>query len=306
MLSKRRRLTSNTPSDYCLSVRMRQQKSGDISYTLRSETKTYFVGQPFRLTLHVKNLSQSKRILPPVLNAGYRIGVRGPGDSEHHQVFGVLEVEENRDLLPGASRAIELPRSLRDRCFTPGTNELQYCYFGTQSKGGPKWVTPPITITCLEQPLVIPKGTDERVKAALRKLKDSPKVGISSGRPGWTAVSYTEPMKQLSALGKLAVPALLANVNNYAIGMPIIQLLGDMKVKQAVPLLLDRLWMQDGPHDSLIIATLAEITEHPDGYRFHRHWFDKKTQEAAVRAYRDWWVKYEKAPCDQNTQPKGR
>jgi hypothetical protein len=210
-------------------------------------------------------------------------------------VFSVQEAKENQDLLPGASRTIDLPRRLEDYCSTPGPHELQYRYFGTHSDGGPKWTTPPISIECVEQPLVIPEGTDDRVKACLRKLRDSREFGISSCRPGWTAIDYTEPMKQFSALGQLAVPTLLANLNNYAIEMPVIQLLGDMKVKQAVPLLLDRLWMEDDPHDSLIIAKVAEITGHPDGYRFHRCWFDKQVQEAAVKAYRDWWGKYEKA-----------
>jgi hypothetical protein len=179
---------------------------------------------------------------------------------------------------------------------TPGSFKLQYRYFGTQSSGGLKWATPPIAIACVEQPLVIPQGTDDRVKAALRKLKDSPESGCSSDRPGWTRVDYTEPMKELSALGQLAVPALLANLGNYAIEMPVIQLLGDMKVKEAVPLLLDRLWMQDDMHDSLIIAKLAEITGHPEGYGFHRRWFDKVTREAAVKAYRDWWREHKPPP----------
>ena len=194
---------------------------GGVSYRLASETRTYFVRQPFRLTLFIKNLSQSKRLLPPVLNAGYRIRVRGPRDSEDQDVFSVQEAKENQDLLPGASRTIDLPRRLVDYCSTPGPHELQYRYFGTHSDGGPKWATPPISIECVEQPLVIPEGTDDRVKACLRKLRDSPGFGIGSSRPGWTAVDYDEPMKQLSALGQLAVPTLLANLNNYAIEMPV-------------------------------------------------------------------------------------
>jgi len=185
---------------------------------------------------------------------------------------------------------------LEDCCLTPGAFKLQYRYFGTQSGGGPKWATPPIALACVEQPLVIPQGTDDCVKAALRKLKDSPESGYESSRPGWTRVDYTEPMKELFALGQLAVPALLANVNNYAIEMPVIQLLGDMKVKEAVPLLLDRLWMQDDVHDSLIIAKLAEITGHPDGYGFHRRWFDKQVQRDAVKTYRDWWREHKPPP----------
>ena len=127
--------------------------------------------------------------------------------------------------------------------------------------------------------------------------------------PGWSSVEYSEPMTQLLALGKIAVPALLANLTNYAVEVPVIQLLGDLKVTEAVPLLLDRLWMRDDPHDSLIIARLAEITEHPDGYGFHRRWFDERTQQAAVRAYRDWWAKYQREHRDSAksaTRPGGR
>lgn len=277
-----------------------------LTYVLVSQTNVYFVEEPFRLSLHVKNVSERKQTLPVVLSEGYKLYIRGPGGNEgNSQAVGDRQMrEEDLDILPGESRIIDLKRSMNNCCFSPGLHQVSYCYFGTHGGGDrkPSWITPAVTIRCIEQPIVIPEGTDIRVTQALRKLQDSPGTGFFSSRPGWTTADYSEPMTQLSSLGKVAVPALLANLQNFAMEISIIQLLGDLKVKEAVPFLLDRLWIQDDPHDSLIIAKLAEITGHPDGYGFHRHWFDKRTQEDAVKAYRDWWISYKEGFTNATTK----
>jgi len=142
----------------------------ECSYRLVSKRNTYFVHEPFRLALHVKNLSNSKQELPPVLSEGYELHVQGPGGNEDFERIWMVQKEEDRDLLPGELRVIELPRELDDCCFAPGDHRLGYRYFGTESGNAPKWETSLITIECVEQPLVIPEGTDKRVKKALRGI----------------------------------------------------------------------------------------------------------------------------------------
>ena len=272
---------------------------GGVACKLVSQTSTYAVGEPLRLALHVENVTNTNQELPPVLGARYELDVRGPGGDERDRgSWSVSMSEADLSLLPGDSRTIELPRSSEGSCFTPGKHRLRYRYFGTESREEPQWVTPCITIACVEQPLVIPAGTDVRVMRSLLGLQDAPPGGCSSMRPGWTTLFYSDPMTELAALEDEAVTALLANIHVHSLEMEIIQLLGDLRVKQAVPLLLDRLWMQDSVHDWLIIAKLAEITEHPDGYRFHRRWFDQQTRLAAVKAYRDWWAAYQREHAD--------
>lgn len=274
------------------------------SYRLVSKTNTYFVGESFRLALHIKNHSNSKQELPPVLNVGYELRIQGPGGNEDRKgSWSVQMPKEDLNLLPGGSRIIELPRNSDDCCLTAGSHEVRYCYFGASSGGAPQWETAPIAVECIAQPLVIPEGTDDRVEMALRKLQDSPSSGISSARPGWSSATYSAPMKELAALGSKAIPALLANLHVCSLELSIVQLLGDLKVKEAVPLLLDRLWMEDNSHDSLIIAKLAEITDHPDGYGFHRRWFDEGTQRTAVKAYRDWWERHQRERPLPATKP---
>jgi hypothetical protein len=50
---------------------------------------------------------------------------------------------------------------------------------------------------------------------------------------------------------------------------------------------------EDCTHDSAIVAKLAEITQHPEGYGFHRRWFNEGVRQSAVETYREWW----KARC---------
>lgn len=137
-------------------------------------------------------------------------------------------------------------------------------------------------------PVVIPEATSVRVAQALRDLRASPSGAFSSQRPGWTSVGENEPMRELRECGDEAVSAILANLGNFWIRMELIQVLGKLKAKQSVGPLLDLLWMEDCFHDMLIVAVLAEITEHKDGYSFHRRWFDPVVRKAAVAAYKDW------------------
>jgi hypothetical protein len=138
-------------------------------------------------------------------------------------------------------------------------------------------------------PVKIPNGTEGGVAAALRELHRCPDSGFESSRPGWSSVRYNEAMEDLKRFGQAAAPALLANIDNYRIQLAVIQVLGDLRVEEAVPELVERLWMEDCFHDSLIVAKLANITGHPEGYGFHRRWFDEAVRVKPVATYKQWW-----------------
>lgn len=119
---------------------------------------------------------------------------------------------------------------------------------------------------------------------------NTPIVEARATRPGWAYVGYTEPMTRIAKFGDDAVPVLIANIDNKVLKLQILQLLGDLRAKEAVPILLARLEMKDSANDVFIIAKLAEITEHPEGYGFYRRWFDEGVQQRAVVEYRKWWA----------------
>lgn len=140
----------------------------------------------------------------------------------------------------------------------------------------------------ITRPPYFPTGTPENVRVAILDAYTTPITEFKSRRPGWAYVAYTAPMKELHSIGDDAVPAMIANLRTPELEFQFTQVLGDLQAEAAVPVLLDRLHMEDDFHDHLAIAKLADITEIPDGYRFYRTWFRKDVQEEAVTAYRAW------------------
>jgi hypothetical protein len=143
--------------------------------------------------------------------------------------------------------------------------------------------------------LHFPRNTPIELQQAVIDACNTPAEWRAS-RPGWANAEYTEPMTRIAAFKDQAVLVLIANIDHPAIKLQVIQLLGDLRATQAVPLLLDRLEMDDSANDWFIIAKLAEITNHPKGYGYYRRWFDKKVQDKAVAEYRQWWEQNKKNP----------
>ena len=138
--------------------------------------------------------------------------------------------------------------------------------------------------------LRFPRNTPKDLRQAVIDAYNTPITEARADRPGWANVGYTEPMTRIAKFGDDAVPALIANIDNRVLRLQILQLLGDLHAKKAVPVLLDRLEMEDSANDVFIVAKLAEITEHPEGYGFYRRWFDEAVQQRAVATYRKWWA----------------
>lgn len=151
--------------------------------------------------------------------------------------------------------------------------------------------------------LQIPRGTPPKLAAAFRDAWVTPPPGYIAMRPGWASVEYSEPMQRIVAFKQEAVPVLVANLEGEEFRLQVIQMLGDLKATAAVPALVDRLEdLERGPEfddlerdnldeftQSLLLAKLADITDHPEGGRFYRHGFSSGVRQQAVAAYRQWF-----------------
>jgi hypothetical protein len=150
--------------------------------------------------------------------------------------------------------------------------------------------------------LRIPRGTPPKLAAAIRDAWADPSLSGRISRPGWADLEYSEPMERIVAFKQQAVPVLLANLDNREFRPKVIQMLGDLKATTAVPALVDQLEKLAGPEfddgergdldrvaQSMLLAKLAEITNHPDGYDFYRRGFDERVRRAAVEEYRQWY-----------------
>ena len=146
------------------------------------------------------------------------------------------------------------------------------------------WLHPP------SNRLYFPPGTPTELRRAVIDAYETPITEGKASRPGWAYIGYTEPMSRIAEFGDDAIPVLLANIDNSKLRLQILQLLGDLRAKEAVPILLDRLEMKDSANDVFIIAKLAEITDHPSGYSFYRRWFDEDVRREALAEYRKWWA----------------
>lgn len=267
---------------------------GGLIYTLSSDKVQYFAFEPLQITLQVHNPTTKAIELPTVLDSGCELRIHKAGTSEKDRGLSqsqwvIQESARIEKISPGKNLKLR-PRAFRlgadELCLRPGRWVIEYAYHGAESLPSPRWVSNQVQVECIDQPLDFPQDATGEIRSLVKNLK---RTGIRSSRPGWTSVPYDHTMRRLKKLGDAATPALLANVGNYSRQPQIVQLLGDLKVERAVPQLLDALRMQDDPYDSLIIANLAKITGHPQGYRFHRRWFDSDTREDAVQTYQQWW-----------------
>lgn len=144
---------------------------------------------------------------------------------------------------------------------------------------------------------LIPIGTANELVIAIRDVFENPSTTWESSRPGWSTVAPTPAMKRVVAFGDEAIPVLLANLHNrnQVMRFQTYEMLGMLDAKSTVPALIDSLYYDDGTDDAFIVAKLAEITDHPDGYRFYRKWFDANTQKEATETYRRWCADHQKA-----------
>ncbi len=112
-------------------------------------------------------------------------------------------------------------------------------------------------------------------------------------RPGYGRVFYTREMIDIANSPCEAIPALLANIDHPTVGNPAIEILGDLRVKEAVdPLigLLRRVRSSDSEAEiGLILNVLAKITQHPRGYRFFRDAFRPEVIDEAISEYGNWY-----------------
>ena len=154
----------------------------------------------------------------------------------------------------------------------------------------PTLATRELLLQCVPQAINVPAGTPPEVADALKELAAGPAHQYVSVFPAWTRINRTATMAKLLAQGDRAVPALLANLNNYRLRPAVIQLLGDLNCKPAVPRLLALLRMDDSTQDRLILSSLATLTGHPKGLEFYNTWSTVDGKENALAAYRAWYV----------------
>lgn len=267
-----------------------------LSLVLKPQKGCYFEYEPLRFSLEITNTTDEERTLPPAVDDAFELAIRpaaasGPRRSGGSRTGGTEERVQPRSVGSGETLALPLPRRSGRWCCESGTFRIAYMYFGPSWKPGqePALASGQLTVECVRQPLVFPEGTSESVVNLLKGLREAGRSGFLSQIPGWSEVDYNEPMMELAKLGDEAVPALIANLGNHRIQLQLAQLLAAMRAKEAVPSLLEQLWMEDDWHDFIVIAKLSEITGHPDGYRFHRRWYVPAVRREAVSAYRAWW-----------------
>ncbi len=97
------------------------------------------------------------------------------------------------------------------------------------------------------------------------------------------------------------IPVLLSNIHHPAIGNSAIQILSDLRVKEAIPDLIKIL--SDRPRndeaESLIglsLNALAKITQHHNGYRLYRTAFRPEIVDQAIIEYSEWYRNYADKP----------
>ena len=267
-----------------------------IEYSLVAEKRTYLVGEPFRFSLRARNVSDTTKTLPASLNDWYEIERFGAADRlDAGWSLRVGRAPTVSSIAPGGTKILQLSAATKWRasrgCQNVGISLWQYSYFGPNS-GDPLWSTVPIRIRCIQQPLRFPPETPGRVKLAMAELYDSAPVAKSES-VGDTQIDYNDPMHKVGALGVEVVEALLANLQNYRLQPVVLQLLGDLQATAAVPQLIELLSMDGGDvdrfHETLVLATLARITQHPEGSRFRRRASELRVRKAAAVAYEEWW-----------------
>lgn len=133
-------------------------------------------------------------------------------------------------------------------------------------------------------------GAPEAIPYLMRLLSD--KVG---------AVQYAGTVA-LGQIGtEMVVPALLACLDNpnFRFPAPVLEALGNLRMKEAVPYLIRYLRYQDAHIRGIANSSLMVTTAKAMGFRATA---DEKRREAAVQKWERWW----KQNANKFVVPKGR
>lgn len=147
--------------------------------------------------------------------------------------------------------------------------------------------------TAGENSITFPPGTPDRTEKLFISLSENPPDGVFMCRPGYARVFYTQDMIDIANSPHESIPVLLANISHPTIGNLAIEILGDLKVKEAVDPLIDLLRRARASDNEteigLILNVLAKITQHPRGYRFFREAFRPEVIDEAISEYGAWY-----------------
>lgn len=264
----------------------------DEAYSIRLLTskEAYYEYEPLQLLLRVQNLSEKTKIMPFGPQEAV-IHARQPDDDLlNRRSFGMAQQLEQPKLWPNQMLLIPLVDHAGGAYLKrEGEWRLAYQCYGSIGRNDLYTTNEELVVYCVRQPLVLPSGTPAAVKSLLEELSTAPVPDIIYLPPSITRVPYNQPMQQLRRLGDAAAEVLVANLGNYRMRSQIVQILGDLRAKPAVPKLLHLLQLKDTPGDHLILAALANITGLSEGEEFQKNWSDPAKRPAAVDAYRDWW-----------------
>lgn len=148
--------------------------------------------------------------------------------------------------------------------------------------------------------ITFPPGTPDRIEKLFIALGENPPDGVFMCQPGYGRVFYTREMIDIANSPCEAIPILMANIDHPTVGNPAIEILGDLRVKEAVdPLigLLRRARSSDSETEvGLILNVLAKITQHPKGYRFFREAFRPEVIDEAIAEYGAWYESHNNRP----------
>ena len=151
-----------------------------------------------------------------------------------------------------------------------------------------------------ESSITFPPGTPDRIEKLFISLSENPPDGVFMCRPGYARVFYTQDMIDIANSPSDAIPVLLANIDHPTIGNPVIEILGDLRVKKAVDPFIDLLRIAQASNNEdeigLILNVLAKITQHPRGYRFFREAFQPEVIDEAISEYGAWYKSQRNKP----------
>ncbi len=262
-----------------------------LEHRLRALKTTYYEYEPLDLVLVTTNPTARPRTLG-LQERGGTIVLHELRDNDQAS-WRPIPIEQDvvpQQVMPGETVDLLLSDPTgRVRLTRPGTWALSYRFF--QQTGAREkliFATADLHLQCVAQPLNLPAGTPEDVADAIKALAAAPAHVYASQYPSWTKVNSNEAMDRLRAMGDRAAPALLANLDHYRIRPAVIQLLADLRYAPAVPRLLERLKMNEGTQDRLILTALAAITGLPRGLEYYTYWDRPETKEDALAAYRAW------------------
>ena len=157
----------------------------------------------------------------------------------------------------------------------------------------------PHSTICNENPvessILFPPGTIENIKVLFFKLAKRPSNGSCGMRPGFARIFYNQEMINIAnSKNPITTEVLLANIGHPTICRSSIQILGDLRVKEAIPTFIKIL--SDRPKNyahgtliSLTLNSLARITQHHYGYHFYRRAWMPKIIDQAVIEYKKWY-----------------